>query len=317
MRKMRVALFVGGPSHEHDISLISGRAVLEHLDEDKYEVIPVVISKSGKWPFPEDELNKMTDIVFIAMHGEYGEDGTLQGKLRDMDVPYTGSDVVASALAMNKILSSRLLSAHGINIPKFQVLHRNDGDKFNLEIQFPLVVKPADRGSSVGIDVVRTVSGLEDALQGAFVSGYDVIIQEYISGVEVTCAVLDDGAGDVVPLPPTEIIPKMGGIFDYSAKYIHGMSDQITPARFADDVIWHIQKTASVAHQVIGASGLSRTDMSIGEDGELYVFEINTIPAMAETALFPQAANAHGLTHTELFDRIIEAGLRRHGFVLG
>lgn len=308
---------MGGPSAEHEVSLASGELVKESLSPSKYEVVPVVIGRDGTWPVDVEDLADDIDIAFIALHGEYGEDGTVQEILKNEGVPFTGSDVLPSALAMNKILSSRLLTSQGISMPRFVVVHKHEKELESFEhFGFPVVVKPADRGSSVGVSVVREPEQLYVALQNAFRLSKDAIIQEYISGHEVTCNVLDDGLGDVVPLPVIEIIPRSGGVFDYHAKYTPGASDEIAPARLTEEGTELIQRTAVAAHRAIGASGMSRTDMIIGEDGELYVFEINTIPGMTSASLLPQAAQAHGITLQDLFDRIIEAGLRKHGLLL-
>jgi len=318
MNKLRVGLLMGGPSAEHEVSLSSGEIVMRALEESgKYEVVPVVIGRDGTWPIDVDEFADDVDIAFIALHGEYGEDGTVQELLKEMEVPFTGSDVLPSALAMNKILSSRLLASKGIPVPRFVSVHKHEKniDSFD-HFGFPVVVKPANRGSSVGLSIVRSPEELYVALQNAFRLSNDVVIQEYVPGHEVTCNVLDDGLGDVVPLPVIEIIPKSGGTFDYHAKYTPGASDEIVPARLTDEGTELVQRTAVAAHRAVGASGMSRTDMIIGEDGELYVLEINTIPGMTATSLLPQAAQAHGLTLNDLFDRIIEAGLRKHGLLL-
>ncbi len=234
-QKIRVALLSGGPSLEYDVSLASAKVVSDELDVDKYEVFPVVISKDGEWPIELDDLKEGIDIAFIAMHGEYGEDGTVQEILREAGIPYTGSDVLPSALAMNKILSSRIFNVYGINVPKFVDLDIQGRKDFSFDdLDYPVVVKPADRGSSLGISVVCKEEDLEDALINAFGFSSNVIIQELIQGREITCAVIDDGVGDAIPLPPTEIIPKLGGLFDYHAKYFAGVTDTITPARLTD-----------------------------------------------------------------------------------
>ncbi len=315
--KLRVALLMGGPSVEHDVSLASGAVVASALDTDKYEVTPIVITRGGEWPMSIDEVSAKSDIAFIALHGEYGEDGTVQAILGDAGIPYTGSDVLPSALAMNKILSSRLLSSHGIQVPRFISAHRHEKKLDSFEhFGYPVVVKPVDRGSSIGLSIVRSPEELYVALQKVFYITRDAIIQEYIPGHEVTCNVIDDGLGDAFPLPVTEIIPKSGGIFDYHAKYTSGASDEITPARLSDAGTELVQEAAVFAHKAVGASGMSRTDMIIGEDGELYVLEINTIPGMTSTSLLPKAAIAYGLSLSDLFDRIIEAGMRKHGLLL-
>lgn len=317
MTKLRVGILMGGPSSEHEVSLMSGRLVSESLDQKKYEVIPVVVSRDGTWPVDISDLEDGLDIAFIAMHGEYGEDGTIQEILENSEIPFTGSSALSSALAMNKNLCSRLFVSKGIKVPRYVVVHKYEKSLEPFDhFGFPVVVKPVDRGSSVGVSVVRSPEELYVALQNAFRFSKDAMIQEYVPGHEVTCSVLDDGLGDVVPLPVTEIIPKTGGFFDYKAKYTPGASDEITPARLTEEGTELVQRHAVAAHRAIGASGMSRTDMIIGSDGELYVLEINTIPGMTPTSLLPQAAKAHGLTLQDLFDRIIEAGLRKHGLLL-
>lgn len=315
--KLKVALLMGGPFRGHDVSLASGEAVAGALDPDKYEVFPVVITRTGKWPMSIEDVSANADIAFIALHGEYGEGGTVQEMLSEIGIPYTGSDVLSSALAMNKILSSRLFSSHGIQIPRFISAHRHEKKLDSFEhFGYPVVVKPADRGSSSGLSIVRTPEELYVALQKVFYITRDAIIQEYIPGHEVTCSVIDDGIGDAFPLPVIEIIPKAGGVFDYHAKYTPGAADEITPARLSEAGTQLIQEAAVLVHKAVGASGMSRTDMIIGDDGELYVLEVNTIPDMASTSLLPKAAKAHGLSLEDLFDRIIEAGMRRHGLLL-
>lgn len=304
---------VGGPSSEHEVSLSSGRVVHKHLDHDKYEVIPIVVGKKGEWPIEQKQLPDIADVALIIMHGEYGEDGTIQEILRDLDMPYTWSDVMASSLAMNKPLSYRAFRANGMDTPEAKIVNRHnfhavDYDTFEL----PAIVKPADRGSSVGMSLVRRLKDIEDALHKALTYSKVAMVEKYIPGREFTCGVLDDGMGNIFPLPVTEIIPKTSNFFDYNAKYIVGASHEITPANLSEEERGRLQATAVMAHRAVGASGASRTDMIMGEDGKLYVLEVNTIPGMTETSLLPQGAIAHGITMTELLDRIIESALIRH-----
>jgi len=315
--RLRVGLLMGGPSVEHDVSMASGEVVADALDRDKFDLTPVFITRGGEWSIDVESLKDMVDIAFIALHGEYGEDGGVQEVLKDAGIPFTGSDVLPSALAMNKIISSRLLSAHGIRVPRFISVHKHEKtiDSFD-HFGYPVVVKPSDRGSSIGVSVVRSQEELYIALQRVFYISRNGMIQEYIPGHEVECCVIDDGLGNYVPLPVTEIIPRTSGIFDYYAKYTPGASDEITPARLSDEGTEYIQETAVAVHQALGASGMSRTDMIIGDDGDLYVLEINTIPGMTPTSLLPQGARAHGITLSELFERIIEAGMRKSGILL-
>ena len=316
-QKLTVAVLMGGPSAEHEVSLASGEVVTKSLDSEKYDTFPVIITRGGEWTIPIEEVRDKADIAFIALHGEYGEDGTVQELLHEAEVPYTGSDMFSSALAMNKIISARLLSSHGIKVPRFVSVHKHEKvvDPFD-HFGYPIVVKPANRGSSVGMTIVRNLEELYPALRKAFGFSRDVIIQEYVPGHEVTCPVIDDGLGDVVPLPVVEIVPRSGGSFDYHAKYTPGATDEITPARLSEEGTEIVQRTAVAAHRAVGASGLSRTDMIIGDDGDLYVLEVNTIPGMTSNSLLPKSAQAYGLTLAELFDRIIESGMRRHGILL-
>jgi D-alanine-D-alanine ligase len=307
---------MGGPSAEHDVSLSSGKVVVNALDRQRYEVIPVVITRGGQWSIPPEELPQRADIAFIALHGEYGEDGTVQELLRRLGLPFTGSDVLPSALAMNKILTANLFRAYGLNVPRSVVVDRSAKEAVQLNFDFPLVVKPVDRGSSVGVSIVRRGEEIEEALEKAFSFSRQALIQEYIVGREITCSVIDNGDEEVIPLPPTEIIPRTSHFFDYHAKYTQGATDEITPADLDPATRDLVQTTAVLAHQAIGASGMSRTDMILAPSGWLYVLEINTIPGLTPTSLFPQAALAHGLTLPELFHRLIEAGLRRHGLIL-
>lgn len=309
--RMRLALLMGGPSSEHEVSLASARVVERELDRSRYDIVPVLISRRGEWSVPLEKLRGSVDIAFIAMHGEYGEDGTVQELLEQAGIPFTGSSAAASALAMNKVLASRLFRAQGLAAPRFAVVCRYDKHLPDVGIAYPWVVKPTNRGSSVGMSVVRRPGEVHRALERAFSFSRCALVQEYIPGREVTCAILDDGCSEAFPLPPTEIIPRAGNIFDYRAKYTPGATEEITPARLQRDTLFAVQHAALVAHRAVGASGMSRTDMIIGEDGVLYVLEINTIPGMTETSLLPKAAVAHGLTLSELFDRVIEAGIRR------
>ncbi len=313
MRRLRVAVLIGGPSSEHDVSLSTGKVVMNYLDREKYEVIPVMIRRDGEWQINPDELHSKADVAFIAMHGEYGEDGTVQRVLEEASVPYTGSGVIPSALGMNKIFSARLLRAYGIRVPDYIPVSKND-DIGNLEMPFgfPVVVKPVDRGSSVGTTIVRKEEDLPEALDNAFRFSYDAMIQEYIPGRELTCGVLDD-ENETIVLPVTEIMPKAATFFDYHSKYSSNASDEVTPADISKEQTDMVQDVAAKVHKYLGAYGMSRTDFILGHDGNLYVLEINTIPGMTPTSLLPQAALKYGLTFPELLDKIINAALRRHG----
>ena len=277
--------------------------VLKNLDKEKYVARAVKVSKSGKWPISFEKLKKDFDVVFIAMHGEYGEDGTLQSILDENGILYTGSGVAASRLGMDKIASQKVFKKAGLLVP---------GDPKG----FPAVVKPADRGSSVGVSIARNFLELDSAVKTALNQSRRIMVQEYIAGRELTCGVLEIKR-KLTPLLPTEIIPK-SKFFDYVAKYKKGGSQEITPPNLPPAVIKKIQQAAIKAHQAIGANGYSRSDFILAMPNaknqvpKIYILEINTLPGMTETSLLPQEAKAVGISFPQLLDRIIEAALRKN-----
>ncbi len=304
--KIRVAVLMGGPSSEYEISLKSGQMVMKGLDKKRYSAKAIRISKKGKWPIIPSELKKQFDVVFIVIHGEYGEDGTVQKILNRYNIPFTGSGTKASQIGIDKVRSSVLFDEKGLNVPDFAVVGGAKKFMFN----FPVVVKPADRGSSVGVSIVRDIRELPVAIKEAEKYSKRVMVQKFIRGRELTCGVLEMD-GKPKALPPTEIIPKGGRFFDYKAKYTAGATHEITPARLTADELGRIQEAAVKAHKIVGASGMSRSDFMMDEEGRFYILEINTIPGMTETSLLPQAAKADGLSFAELLDRIILAALRK------
>ncbi|MDP3947639.1 MAG: D-alanine--D-alanine ligase [bacterium] len=320
-KKIRVAVLMGGPSSEYDVSLETGKMVLSSLDREKYEAFPITVARERDATIG---LQKdKTDVVFIAMHGEYGEDGTVQALLKALGVPYTGSGVLASALGMNKPLSSRLLRDCGLTVPDFVTVGRHEFSSAServvadavRKLGLPLVTKPVDRGSSVGVSIVRDEQSLAPGLEAALCLSREAMVQRYIKGREVTCSVLENETAPegIFALPPTEIIPKGRAFFDYHAKYTAGASEEITPPRLPAATVRRVQDIALKTHTIVGCSGMSRTDMIIGEDGAIYVLELNTIPGMTPTSLLPQAAQAAGIPFPELLDRIIFVALRRAG----
>jgi len=330
-KKLHIALIMGGPSAEHEVSLSTGKVILKNLDKKKYRITPITITKSGVWKFEHKKgvsigraldilVQKNIDSAFIALHGTFGEDGTIQGFFEVARIPYTGSGVLASALAMNKARSYEVFTSVGLYVPKHQVIEKKEWRKEIKKIKVPCVIKPVQLGSSVGISIVKKTSELFTACKYAFNYTDSVLVDEYISGSEVTCGVLDDGrGGNIRALPPTEIIPQGGTFFDYTAKYIKGGSEEITPARFSKVVIVEIQKMAVQAHTALGCSGMSRSDFIIRRhitrnkqyETKIYILETNTIPGMTETSLLPQAAQVAGISFPKLLDLIIKAGTRR------
>ncbi len=310
-KRIRVAVLMGGPSAEHDISLATGEKVLESLDKNKYSAKAIVISKKGKWPITLAKLKANFDVAFVAMHGEYGEDGQIQKVLEKAKIPYTGSDSRASEIGIEKAVSAGFFEKAGLRTPKFTLLTIKDPKKISLEqirFIFPMVVKPADRGSSVGISIVKKVQDLLPALQKAAKFSQKIMLQEYIRGREFTCGVLDVGDAPVA-LPPTEIITYHSEFFDYEAKYTPGVTREITPPEIPSAEIEKIQEIAVKAHRAIGARHFSRTDVIQDKDGNYYVLEINTIPGMTATSLLPQQAKAAGIEFSALLGQIIQSAI--------
>lgn len=347
--KINVAVIMGGRSSEHDISMKSGATVISALDKNRYNVKPIKIEKSGKWlitpgyltAIPEKVSPKFlnstqqnlvpvtansalhrasedkVDVVFIALHGKYGEDGTLQGMLELMGIPYTGSGVLASSLAMDKVKSMELYQFHGFKVPAYFIFSKYDSQqeieslakRIHKKIGFPCVCKPVDGGSSKGTFLLKSEKELQKAVSAGFKITKEIIFQKYIQGDEVTCSILDCDEKPIA-LPPTQIIPKTSEFFDVHAKYKKGATEEVTPARLPLPVIKRIQKIALKVHKLLGCSGLSRTDMIIRK-GVYYLLETNTVPGMTQTSLFPQAAKCVGIEFPELLNKIIEHALRK------
>jgi D-alanine-D-alanine ligase len=319
-KKLRIAVIMGGPSSEHEVSLHSGREVIKHLDPAQYHVYSVLISKAGNWKIGgksyvlADALKKLkrvrVDLAFIVLHGKFGEDGIIQALLEEARIPYTGSGVLSSALAMNKPVAYKLFRAQGLLTPEGEVIEYADRNK-SRHVKLPSVIKPANGGSSVGVSIVWKQNELEKALKRAFKVSKTILVEEYIEGREVTCGVLEDRSG-LVSLPPTEIIPK-SGFFDYQAKYEPGATEEITPANFPKRFLKEIQNIALTAHKILKCAGMSRTDMIVKspkskfQKPKIYVLETNTIPGMTKTSLLPQAAEVAGISFSRMLDMIIDA----------
>ncbi len=307
MRKLRVALLSGGISSEREVSIKGGNQVYEALDKAKYEVTRYD---------PATDLGRLVadasgiDMAFIVLHGPYGEDGTVQGLLDLLDIPYQGSGVLGSALAMDKWSSKRLYKEAGLPVPPFKALQNGvafDAQDFADEPGFPLVVKPRFGGSSIGTSVVHTPEQLPEALEGAFQYGSHAILEAYLDGTEITGGVLGNDALQLLPI--VEIVPESDYVFfDYEAKYKEGATREICPARIGDTLAQHAQSCAASAHRALCCRGYSRTDMIIHNE-TIHVLETNTIPGMTPVSLFPLAAKTAGISFGQLLDRLIELAL--------
>ncbi len=316
-KKLKIAVLMGGPSDEHKVSLAPGEMVLKAMP-DHYETVPVRLPKHGNFDLKK-KLPEGTGLAFLALHGQWGEDGQVQELLEEIGIPYTGSDSRASRFAMNKFAVSKLLSSKGVLMPPCIVLTSESADfssakpiiKFFKNISFPLVVKPNKRGSSVGVAIAKNEDGLKKAIQKSLKFDDEIMIEKFIPGVELTCGVLDNGRGKAVALIPTEIVPKKDKFFDYKSKYQAGGAQELTPPRLPKKIIRKIQNLALNVHKTVGASGATRTDIIYTRDGKLHVLEINTIPGMTATSLLPKGAAAYGLNFSQLLDRIVKAALNR------
>lgn len=333
---MKVAVIMGGKSQEREISLKTGNQIRDALLSKNHEVVSFDLDDN----LYDGLMNSRPDVVYIALHGKYGEDGCLQGMLEIMGIPYVGSGVLASALAMNKIMAKKIFEYSGIPTPKSisfsmaemgNYIQNSEAEADNspissktgqgdfstnptLELKeflavhgLPVIVKPNKQGSTIGLTVVRDESQIAGAIEHAFKFDDEVIIEEYISGVELTVGII--GNKDPVALPVIEIVSETG-LYDYTAKYTKGLSHHIIPARVPEDSIKEAQRIALAVHRAIGCRGLSRVDIMLGKKDSIpYVLEINTLPGMTETSLVPDAARAVGIEFPDLVERLIRLAL--------
>jgi D-alanine-D-alanine ligase len=342
MKQVRIAVLFGGQSNEHDVSLSSGEQIIRHMDS-VCRVKPVYITRSGLWHIPHgfiapdaefssarwiaglpslkfsvkaEDLKNDIDLAFIALHGQFGEDGRLQGLLEFIGIPYTGSGVLGSALSFNKVQAKRVFLAEGVPTPPFSVISRTErreqGSDFIPRLTgrygFPIVIKAIESGSSCDMGIVASEQELEQLLDGLFLRYEMVMAEEYIRGDEFSCGVLDIDKDTTVALPPTQIIPVKSIYFDYKAKYEPGASREITPAPLTSEKTAEMQQLSLYVHRLLGCSGFSRVDF-LERDNRFFVLEINTLPGMTPTSLLPQQAAAFGISYSELISKIIRRAL--------
>ncbi|HSG00527.1 MAG TPA: D-alanine--D-alanine ligase [Vicinamibacterales bacterium] len=326
---MKVAVLMGGRSSEREISLRTGRGVAQSLRQLGHEVTAVDagtgrLLEAGH----EEEAAEVTalehapaatlvsaaalrdaEIVFIALHGGEGENGTLQALLELAGKPYTGSGVLASAMAMNKAVSKRLFEHAGIPTPEWQLVLPGAAPE-SIEVGrmggFPLVVKPNAEGSTVGLTIVNEAAALPEALRLAAAHGPEILIERFIPGREMTVAVLGDEA-----LPIVEIRPK-SGLYDYESKYTAGKSEYEVPAQLPESVTARMQDLGLRAARVLGCTGVSRVDFRLDPRNDPWCLEVNTIPGMTPTSLVPMAARARGMSYDQLVDRLLQLAVAEH-----
>jgi D-alanine-D-alanine ligase len=322
--KIRVGVLRGGPSSEYHVSLKTGAAVLKHLPEDKYVPKDIFIDREGAWHFEgvardPHKILQGVDVAFVALHGEYGEDGKVQKLLEHFHIPYTGSNSLASSLGMNKIASKQIFNRANIKTPFHKVVREegiNPSVLFDIYDEFKsyCVVKPSGTGSSVGVSIVRGgFSSFKKAVEKALVYSPAVLIEEYIKGREATCGVLDSARDrSTYSLLPIEIIkPEGSEFFDYNAKYNDTRTQEICPGDFNDEEREEIQRLAFKAHKSLGLRHYSRSDFIVNSDG-IYILETNTLPGLAPVCLIPKSLSASGCEFHEFLDHLIVLALRDH-----
>lgn len=298
-KSKKIGVLLGGLSAEREVSLKSGTAVHEALLDLGYDAVAIDVGRDLAAVLASERI----EAAFIALHGRYGEDGCVQGLLELMQIPYTGSGVLASALAMHKLYSKQTFAAGGILTAPFRHFLRGETVSLtDLPFGLPVVVKPVQEGSSVGISIVKQESDLEAALELAFRHDDEILVEQYIKGQEVQVGILDDR-----PIGAIEIVPKKE-FYDFEAKYSDGMAEHIFPARLEAPLYEKAQQTGLAAHRALGCKGYSRVDLLVTEAGDCFVLEVNTLPGMTALSLLPEiAAKGAGLTFEALVERIIES----------
>ncbi len=297
LKNKKIGVLYGGISKEREISIKSGNAIVSALRDAGYKVVPIDV----KSDFIKRIQSTKIDIAFIALHGPFGEDGTVQSILEMFKIPYTGSGVLASALAMNKIYSKKIFEWHKLPTPDWYVVNSDKGFLSN-KLKFPLVVKPCDQGSTIGVSIVSNYKDLKSAIKKALKYSKYAIIEKYISGKELTVGILGREL-----LPVIEIIPMVKSRFyDFEAKYTPGGSKHIVPAKIDNRISKTLQEMALKAFDALGCRAVGRVDFRLSHDNKPYILEVNTIPGMTETSLLPEAAREKGYSFLDVVLRIIK-----------
>lgn len=330
-KKLNIALLVGGTSPERSVSKASGKAVYRALLDLGYNVKAIDPAYGNNQPENVDDLfctedyteisnqnyieainsplMEEIDLAFLALHGKWGEDGTLQALLELKDIKYTGSGVLASSLAMDKCMTKIMFQHYNVATPKWIIVKNGEKDfdsikeKLQSSFGYPAVVKPNDQGSTVGLSIVKSESEIKDAILLALKYSDTALIEEFIPGRELTVSILDSTA-----LPVIEIRPKHDH-YDFECKYTKGMSEYIVPAEIPEYVTQNLQHQAMLAFKSVGCKGYSRVDFRVTDDFKTFCLEVNTLPGMTDTSLVPKAAKAAGISFEELIDMIIKFAL--------
>jgi D-alanine-D-alanine ligase len=341
--KINVAILFGGKSVEHDISLKSAQNIFMNIDKEKYDITLIGIDRKGGWHLQDDtsivkgsadialltksgtaqimDLNtsekKKIDVVFPVLHGTDGEDGSIQGLLQALNIPFVGTGVLGSAISMNKIVSKRLLDAAGIPVTRYLTADYGGKEALSFtditeKLGLPFIVKPANLGSSVGISKVSEEGDFEKAMDTAFKYDQEVIIEEFVTGRELECAVMGDE--QPVASDPGEILIKGDyAFYDFEAKYVDPEAVEINiPAKVEEHKKTEIKQYCVEAYKILGCNDFARVDLFYTPDGKIYINEINTIPGFTNSSMFPMLWANEGINYTELITKLIEMALTRH-----
>ncbi|HXC92542.1 MAG TPA: D-alanine--D-alanine ligase [Geobacteraceae bacterium] len=298
MKHKKIGVLMGGLSAEREVSLKSGAAVHKALLARGYNAVAVDVGRDLSARLAEEKI----EVAFVCLHGRYGEDGAVQGLLELMGIPYTGSGVLASALAMDKVFAKKIFAASGLTITPYVVFRKGEiPDLSTLPFGLPVVVKPSREGSSVGVSIVKTAGDLPKALESAFSHDSEILIEKYVKGREIQVGILDEkGIGAI------EIVPK-NEFYDFEAKYTDGMATHIMPAPLPKDQYDELLGLGERAHAALCCSGYSRVDFIVTEGKEAYLLEVNTLPGMTALSLLPEIAQHAGIGFEELVERIIRS----------
>ncbi|PIR25673.1 MAG: D-alanine--D-alanine ligase [Deltaproteobacteria bacterium CG_4_10_14_0_2_um_filter_43_8] len=296
IKQKKIAVLMGGLSRERDISLKTGNAIFSSLQTAGYNVIAIDVDEHVARVLTEQK----PDIAFIALHGKFGEDGCVQGLLECMHIPYTGSGVLPSALAMDKDVCKLFAADHGLAVAKSVCLSVEEcSGKLSHSLSYPLVVKPVCEGSTINMSIVKTEDELKPAVEKALLSDERILLEEFIKGTEVTASVL---CGEALAL--IEVVPA-SGFYDFEAKYTKGKTEYILPARISDALTKEIQKQTVALMKALRIEGAARADYIVDEKGVPYFLEVNTIPGMTETSLVPKAAAFNGMSFLDVCERML------------
>jgi len=320
MSRLVVGVLRGGPSHEYEVSLNTGRAVLQNMP-DKYQPVDIFISRDGEWHIdgivrnPLDALRGV-DVAFNALHGQYGEDGQIQRILENTGVPFTGSDSIASVLGMHKGQAKEMFKKAGLKVPSHRLVSRDENFELLVKEVFetmflPLIVKPVDAGSSVGMSILYNYHDLPRALEEAFMYSDNALVEHFVRGREATCGVVEDYRGSKhYALMPVEIVcPPDKKFFDYDAKY-SGATQELCPGNFSYEEKQKIEDAAIKVHEALGLRHYSRSDFILTPKGDVYVLEANTLPGLTEESLLPKSIKAVGSSMPEFLDHVITLAVR-------